>query len=151
MMKFVKVEDKSKEVEIILPSEDQFKMKLMKSLGNQYLIIKSQNKYCSIDFGIINRYNLKMIHLEHKKRAIKSTSYPSTIINQSKLLSFERNYENAIMVWEYIDALKYLEYSKDLLNLETMKVKNQECYFFANYLLQNSYDDLVATIFKKLK
>ena len=151
MMKFVNVEDKSKVAEIILPSEDLFKMRLMKSLGNQYLIIKSQNKYCSIDFAILNRYNLKMIHLEHKKRAIKSTSYPSTIINHSKLVSFDRNYQNAIMVWEYTDGLKFLEYAKDLLNNETMNVKNQECYFFANDLLKNGYDNLVATIYKKLK
>ena len=65
MDKFVSVKDTSKNIELILPSEEIFKRKLLDVLGDEYLIIKSQYKYCSIDFCIVNKFNLKILHLEH--------------------------------------------------------------------------------------
>ena len=64
MDRFVDVKDTSKNIEVILPSEEIFKRKLLDVLGDEYLIIKSQYKYCSIDFCIVHKFNLKILHLK---------------------------------------------------------------------------------------
>ena len=151
MDKFVDVKDTSKTIEIILPSEEQFKIKLMNTLGDNYFIVKSQMKYCSIDFCIINRKNLKVVYLEHKQRNCNKNKYPSTIINYCKLTSFSRNYQNAIMVWSYIDDDKFLVYTKDLLDLPQKDCKNQSVVYLKNDMLKNGYDNLISTIKHKLK
>jgi len=151
MDKFVDVKDTSKTIEIILPSEEQFKIKLMNTLGDNYFIVKSQDKYLSIDFCIINRKNLKVVYLEHKQRKCNQNTYPSTIINYCKLESFSRNYKNAIMVWSYNDNDKFLVYSKDLLDLPQKDCKNQAVVYLKNDMLKNGYDNLISTIKHKLK
>ncbi len=152
MDKFVKVKDTSKNIEVILPSEELFKRKLLEVLGDEYLIIKSQYKYCSIDFAIINKFNLKILHLEHKERNCNKNAYPSTIINYSKLMSYKRNYQNTIMIWGYKEnAVKYLVYSEDLLKYQTSDCKNQEVIFIQNDILLDGFDNLIATIINKLK
>lgn len=151
MDKWVNKIDTSKTIEIILPTEEQFKIRLLDTLGDSYFIVKSQLTYCSIDFCIINRKNLKVIYLEHKQRNCNSNRYPSTIINYCKLESFSRNYKNAIMVWSYIDNDKFLVYTKDLLDLPQKDCKNQSVVYLKNDMLKNGYDNLIATIKHKLK
>jgi len=152
MDNFVSVKNTSKNIEVILPSEEIFKRKLLDVLGDEYLIIKSQYKYCSIDFCIINKWNLKILHLEHKQRNCHKNRYPSTIINYSKLMSYKRNYNNTILIWSYeTDAVKYLVYSEDLLKYETSYCKNQDVIFIKNETLLDGFDSLIATIQLKLK
>jgi hypothetical protein len=152
MDKFVKIKDTSKNVEVILPSEELFKRKLLDRLGDEYLIIKSQYKYCSIDFCIVNKFNLKILHLEHKERNCLKNAYPSTIINYSKLMSYKRNYQNTIMIWGYKEnAVKFLVYSEDLLKYKTSDCKNQEVIYIKNDILLDGLDNLISTIIQKLK
>lgn len=152
MDKFVSVKDTSKNIELILPSEEIFKRKLLDVLGDEYLIIKSQYKYCSIDFCIVNKFNLKILHLEHKERNCHKNLYPSTIINYSKLMSYKRNYQNTIMIWGYKEnAVKYLVYSEDLLKYPTSDCKNQPVIYIQNDILLDGFDNLIATIINKLK
>ena len=152
MDKFVNVKDTSKNIEVILPSEEIFKRKLLDVLGDEYLIIKSQYKYCSIDFCIVHKFNLKILHLEHKQRNCHKNRYPSTIINYSKLMSYKRNYQNTIMIWSYeSDAVKYLVFNEDLLKYETCNCKNQDVIYIKNDILLDGFDNLIATIIKKLK
>ncbi len=152
MDKFVSVKDTSINTNVILPSEEDFKKRLVEVLSDEYLVIKSHFKYCSVDFAIINKWNLKILHLEHKQRKCHQNRYPSTIINYSKLMSYKRNYQNTIMIWSYeTDAVKYLVYSEDLLKYQTSDCKNQEVIYIKNDILKDGFDNLIATIIKKLK
>ena len=141
-----------KNKEIILPSEEIFKRKLIDELGDDYFIIKSQDKYCSVDFCIIYKWNLKILHLEHKQRNCLKNSYPSTIINQSKLISYNSCYKNTILIWSYKEnAVKYLVFNEDLLKYKTCTLKNQEVVYIKNDILKDGFDNLIATIKLKLK
>jgi len=152
MDKFISIKDTSINTNVILPSEELFKRRLLDVLGKDFLIIKSQYKYCSIDFAIINKFNLKILHLEHKERNCHKNAYPSTIINYSKLMSYKRNYQNTIMIWGYKEnAVKYLVYNEDLLKYQTSDCKNQEVIFIQNDILKDGFDNLIATIINKLK
>ena len=57
------------ENEIILDSEELFKIKLLEKVGSEWLMLKSQYQMCCIDFIMVNKQNLKSIHLEHKRRS----------------------------------------------------------------------------------
>jgi len=152
MDRFVDVKDNSNNTNVILPSEEIFKRKLLDVLGKDYLVIKSQYKYCSIDFCIVHKFNLKILHLEHKQRNCHQNRYPSTIINYSKLMSYKNNYQNTILCWGYeSNAVKYLVYNEDLLKYQTSNCKNQEVIFIKNDMLKDGFDSLISTIINKLK
>ena len=152
MDRFVDVVDTSINTNVILPSEELFKRRLVEVLSDEYLVIKSHFKYCSVDFAIINKWNLKILHLEHKQRNCHQNRYPSTIINYSKLMSYKNNYQNTILCWGYeSNAVKYLVYNEDLLKYQTCNCKNQDVIFIKNDMLKDGFDSLIATIINKLK
>ena len=80
--------------EIIIDTELVFKTELMDKMRNDYLLmIKSQNKFCCIDFAIINQLNLKCVYMEHKRKNINALNFDSFIINYHKLMLMDLYYE----------------------------------------------------------
>ena len=59
------------ENQIILDSEKLFAIAINNYLNNngaKWIILKSEFKYCYLDFLLINLYNLYSIYLEYKER-----------------------------------------------------------------------------------
>ena len=156
MNKFVSIssnEPSKKTQEIIIPTEQKFKLLLLKSLGKNYKIMKSRNNFNPLDFCIINKDNLKIVYLEHKKRSGEKNNYKSVIINYCKLSQMERNYQNSIMIFEYdnLDFLMYIKYDKSFLHYDTRKVKSQDVIFLDNENCSFGYNKLIKEIILCLK
>ena len=84
-----------------LPSETKFIMLLIQHLGDDYEIIKSHNKQCSVDFLIVNKLNLKTITIEHKYRKCVDI-FDTLFIGSTKLNNIITKYDsNCILVWEF--------------------------------------------------
>jgi len=91
-----------------LTNEAKFLMLLVSNLGdNEYEIIKSHNKYCNIDFIIVNKFNIKTVYLEHKYRNV-SDIYDTLFIGSSKINNIIKDYSsNCIIVWEFMGGEIY--------------------------------------------
>lgn len=152
MDKFISKETTKNEVSIILPTEKIFSIKLLEELGKDFKIIKSKEKYCSIDFLIINKLNIKCIYLEYKKRVGQSRKYKSIIVNHSKIISIKRNYNKCIFVFEYDNDTDFIEYDETLFkSFNGAFVKNQDTIKIENQYLNNGFENLSNFIKKTLK
>ena len=83
--------------EIILDSEQIFKVAVLDILNKDdelknFLMVKSTNPYCSVDFSIINTYNLTSCYVEHKKKNINSKEYDTFFIGYTKLVMIDTYY-----------------------------------------------------------
>lgn len=152
MDKFITTPKKEdNEVDIYLPTERKFSLKLLEALGHDYTLIKSTDKYISIDFLLINKRNLKHIYLEHKQRYCSSTQYSSTIINECKIRSIKENYHNACFVFEYNNTLEFIKYDKDVFhNFDGGFIKNQNVRFLKKQDLNNGFDLLIKHLITEL-
>jgi hypothetical protein len=139
--------------EILIETEQKFKLLLLKSLGKSYKIMKSKDNFNPLDFCIINKQNLKIVYLEHKKRNGEKNNYQSVIINYCKLSQMEKHYKNSIMVFEYdkLDYLMYIKYDKSFLKYDTTKIKNQDVIFLKNEDCCLGYENLIREIISCLK
>jgi len=109
-------------IEIILDDEELFKIKTLNALNNNdelknFVMIKSQNIYNSIDFTIINTYNLLSVYVEHKKKKISASKYNTFFIGFQKLIMIEAYYGQQILflVFDCEDELYFCEYDDKFL------------------------------------
>ena len=109
-------------IEIILDDEELFKIKTLNALNNNdelknFVMIKSQNIYNSIDFTIINTYNLLSVYVEHKKKKITASKYNTFFIGFQKLIMIEAYYGQQILflVFDCEDELYFCEYDDKFL------------------------------------
>ena len=109
-------------VEIILDDEEVFKIKTLNALNNDedlknFVMIKSQNIWCSVDFTIINTYNLLSVYVEHKKKKIKSSQFNTFFIGYQKLIMIEAYYgtQKLFLVFDCDDDLYFCEYDDKFL------------------------------------
>ena len=109
-------------IEIILDDEELFKIKTLNALNNNdelknFVMIKSQNKFCSVDFTIINTYNLLSVYVEHKKKKITASKYNTFFIGFQKLIMIEAYYgqQNLFLVFDCDDELYFCEYDDKFL------------------------------------
>tara|TARA_R110000782_G_scaffold242653_1_gene329132 strand:+ start:60 stop:545 length:486 start_codon:yes stop_codon:yes gene_type:complete len=87
-------------------------------------IIKSEFKYCYIDFILINLNNLYITHLEYKERAyaIGYTSYESYFISLKKYNAIKKCYNNCYIIFDFTystkddDEFYYIKFDEDLFN-----------------------------------
>lgn len=151
MDSFVKTNNETIKVNVILPTEAEFKLKLKEELGNSYKIIKSRYVFSPVDFLIYNKENLKIIYIEHKRRNEKhNNKYKSIIVNHSKIINCKKNYPNTLFVFEYDDCYKYVKYGKDFLDFDGGRIKNQDVVFIINDKLTISNIKDLAKYIKKL-
>jgi hypothetical protein len=111
---------------LILDSEELFKIKMLDALNKNnelknFEMIKSMNKYCSVDFAIINKYNLLSCYVEHKCKKIKATDYNTFFIGYNKLAMIEAYYgqQTLFLVFECLDKVYFCEYDEKFLKRQT--------------------------------
>ena len=88
-------------------------------------MIKSQNIWCSVDFTIINTYNLLSVYVEHKKKKIKSSQFNTFFIGYQKLIMIEAYYgqQKLFLVFDCEDELYFCEYDEKLLKRDKKMVR----------------------------
>ena len=140
-----------KSKEILLDTELLFKTELMDKMDNpNVLMLKSQNKFCCIDFAIINELNLKCIYMEHKKKDINALNFDSFIINYHKLMLMDLYYENSIIVWECHDDVYFTLYNKDFLSLDKGVYYGQKTINIPKKLCGSGINNLILLIEKNI-
>ena len=111
--------------EIILDSEQIFKVAILDILNKNdelknFLMVKSSNPYCSVDFTVINKYNLTSCYVEHKRKNIISKDYNTFFIGYTKLVVIDTYYgqQPLFLVFECDDEMYFCEYDNKFLNRE---------------------------------
>jgi len=154
MDKFVdNVKPPQTEINILLPTEKIFSIKLMEILGKDYKIIKSRNMYAPIDFIIINKQNLKSVYVEYKRRTNDQNNYKSIIVNESRIISCKKYYPNTLFVFEYNKEINSIKYDEESFNTyDRNKVKSQDVVFIpTQFITKSNIEDLCKNIKKYLK
>ena len=109
------------EASYILDSEQLFKIRIIESLADtKYEMLKSQHKYCCVDFMLLNQSNLLSVLIEHKRKHIDAGKYDTFFIGYSKLITLETYYNRPLfLVFECNDSLYWCEYSGEFVNRPT--------------------------------
>jgi len=92
--------------------------------NSNWKIIKSEFKYCYIDFILINLNNLYTTHLEYKERnyCYGYTHYESYFISLRKYQAIKKYYNNCYIVFDFTHSTKdinqffYIKYDEELFN-----------------------------------
>jgi hypothetical protein len=122
--------------EVILDSEALFGLEMNNYLNNKdtdWLIQKSQYKFCYVDFILINIHNLYSVYLEHKERNYKTgfKSYDSFFITNKKILMLEEYYKNCYLVFDFRkdtgkeEEFYWIKYDTELFNTYETDTKNR--------------------------
>ena len=88
-------------VKYSLPDEFQFYEKMLSCLdGVKYEIFKSKSKFCTVDFMVFEKYNLKTVYVEHKRRFINQHNYNTLLISKQKIDKMVKNYrDSSFIIW----------------------------------------------------
>ena len=112
--------------EIILDSEQIFKVSVLDILNKNdelknFLMVKSTNPYCSVDFTVINTYNLLTCYVEHKQKKINSQTVDTFYIGYTKLVMIDTYYgQNTLfLIFQCDDELYFCEYDEKFLKRQT--------------------------------
>lgn len=118
---------------LYVDSEFKFMIELLSTLNvnnDNFKMIKSTNKYCSLDFILLNEYNLQNLFIEHKRKRIDASNYETLFIGYDKLIKIDTFYHsaNTLLVWECDNATYFTMYNKDFLNNKTKFVNGSKCF-----------------------
>jgi hypothetical protein len=112
---------------IILDSEKLFLLSINNHLNNNganWIINKSEYKYCYIDFILTNLNNLYSVYLEYKERnyAYGYKSYETYFISLRKYEAIKQYYNNCYIVWDFThntkndDEFYYIKFDEKLFD-----------------------------------
>jgi len=104
-----------------LNSEKIFALSINNYLNNNganWKIIKSEFKFCYLDFLLINLNNLYAVYIEYKERnyALGYKSYDSYFISLRKFYAIKKNYKNTYIIFDF-----------------SLKTNNENDFFFIKY------------------
>jgi hypothetical protein len=130
--------------EIILDSEKLFALSINNYLnknGANWKILKSEFKYCFIDFILINLNNLYTIYLEYKERnyAIGFSHYETYFISLRKYRAIKKHYNNCYIIWDFTHNTKsddhffYIKYDEDLFKTFEQDVRKSRLLIPSKY------------------
>jgi len=91
----------------ILDSEQVFMVRTLNALQNEkYSMKKSLDKFCNVDFIIINKENLLSVLVEHKRKNIDANNYDTFFIGATKITMINCFYQSPlIFVFECNDNI----------------------------------------------
>lgn len=137
--------------QIKIDSEFKFFIQLYEHLDkDKYFLTKSSNKYCSIDFMIMENSTLKTLYLEHKSR-LRYEAFDTFLISKKKLDNIDKNYSNTFLIYEFKDGLYYCKFNKDLLNSKENFVCGGACYELEKKHFKTGFNNLIIDIKQELK
>lgn len=111
--KSITMSSKQDTKEIILDTEQLFKIQLLNDIGDKYVIMKSQDKYCRVDFICINKKNIKSFYIEHKSRIKQNFTFDSVMIGFDKVNKVnEYYYGNCIYVWDFKNIFYWVKHKQ---------------------------------------
>ena len=119
---------------LYIDSEAKFMAELLATLNvndnDNFKMIKSKNKYCSLDFILLNEYNLQNLFIEHKKKNIDASKYDTLFIGYDKLIKIDTFYHssNTLLVWECKNAIYFTMFDKSFLKNNTKYVNGSKCF-----------------------
>ena len=142
-----------KENQNILDSEKIFATTINNYLNENnpnWKIIKSEFKYCYIDFILINLNNLYITHLEYKERSYARgyTHYDSYFISLRKYQAIKKCYNNCYIVFDFTHSTKddnqffYIKYNEDLFNTFEKAIDKSRLLIPSN-LCKKRFDNLL--------
>lgn len=136
------------EVSFILDSESLFKIRVIEALGDaKYNMIKSQNKYCSVDFMLLNQANLLSVLIEHKKKNIQASSYTNFFIGYSKIVTLNTFYNKPIvLVFECLDELYFCEFDENFVKRQTQVINGSRIILIDKSECGVGFDKLLERI-----
>jgi hypothetical protein len=148
--------------EFDIQSEEAIFIKLLTSLKNGYRIMKADERFCNVDFCIIEEKTLKILYVEYKKRKINMKTkdynnklkYNTFFIDKTKLNKIYENYYNeknlnTIIIYDCIDDIYFSLFNKDMLN-SYLDVYNNRYELNKSYF-NNGYDNMINFIKNYLK
>ena len=121
------MEQSENENHILIDSEKLFAFAINNYLnenGANWKIIKSEFKYCYLDYILINLNNLYTVYLEYKERSYSYgyTHYESYFISLRKYEAIKKHYHNCYLVWDFTHQTKndnefyYIKFNDELFN-----------------------------------
>lgn len=95
---------------------------------------KSKDKYASYDF------KSKGVRYELKSRTFKSDLYKTSFLNKTKVDYYKkiREKKKFIVIFNFTDKIKYIEFNDDLLNLPIKKIPVKRGEIVQNIEIPNS-------------
>jgi len=141
--------------DIIIDTEHTFMCNLLLKLNinhDNFKMIKSKNKYCCLDFLLVNEYNLKNLFVEHKFKSIYGEKYDTFFIGYDKLNKIEAYYSNSntLLVWECKDDIYFTIYNSDFLKNNTKIVNGGKTYEINKNICGRGWDKLIECILHHL-
>ena len=139
---------------IILDSEKLFLLSINNHLNNNganWIINKSEYKYCYIDFILTNLNNLYSVYLEYKERnyAYGYKSYETYFISLRKYEAIKQYYNNCYIVWDFThntkndDEFYYIKFDEKLFDTFEKDIDKSRLLIPSN-LCKTRFDNLVS-------
>ena len=159
------IKSKNKQIlsfEFDIQSEEAIFIKLLTSLKNGYRIMKADERFCNVDFCIIEEKTLKILYVEYKRRKINMKikdynnrlKYNTFFLDRTKLNKINENYYNnknlnTIIIYDCMDDIYFSLFNKDMLN-SYLDVNNKRYELNKSYF-NNGYDNMINFIKDYLK
>ncbi len=131
---------------IVIDSEEKFKIKLLSDIGDKYLCFKSQHNFSPIDFICINKMNLKTFYIEHKKRKGARCNYETLYIGFNKVNEIDEHYKHSYYVWEFDEVFYWIKHSPEFLKLNNSYVNGSRVYHIEKSECFIGYETLLNEI-----
>ena len=148
------MENNASENPVILDSEKLFGIAVNNYLnknGGKWKILKSEYRFCYLDFILINLNNLYSVYLEYKERSYSYgyTHYDTFFISLRKYGAIKKNYNNCYIVWDFThstqndEELYYIKYDKELLE-KFIKDHNKSRLLIPSKCCKNGFENLMS-------
>ncbi len=134
--------------EIILDSEELFKLQLLESIGEKYMCFKSQHKYSVIDFICINKNNLNNFYIEHKKRYGEKCNWTTLYIGFDKVNKINQFYQNCYYVWSFDNVFYWVKHNESFLQLNSGFCNGSKVYHIPVDMCNTTYETFIGEIDK---
>lgn len=120
----------------ILDTEQSFMIEVNNIISNNWVILKSDYKFCYVDFLLINRNNLFTLYTEYKKREYicNKSVYSSFFVSKKKLEMIKKYYKKCILIWDFRskdnpDDFFYIHYDKSFLDKYECEYDRKNCSY----------------------
>jgi len=131
---------------IIIDSEEIFKVQLLEDIGDRYMVFKSNHKYSVVDFICINKNNLRNFHIEHKKRSGEKCDFNTLYIGFDKVNKVNEYFKNTYYIWDFDNVFYWVKHNEDFLNRDTGFINGSKVYHILVSEVNTGYNNFIELI-----